>query len=546
MSAQTINTKPSTRVRRRLISPITLRILAINLLALAVLLFGMIYLEEYRRGLIAAELGTLENKAKLFAAAITESATSPDPTTTQGLIPPLAQQMVRRLVEASNVRAILFFDDGTLLADSLLLIGPGGSVEVEALPPPKGKDTMRDLLEAYDRMVARLWQPAPAPEQPSGGKPLVADFPEIEQALAGSPGQAVRPTTNGSMNLSVAVPVLRYKHVVGAQVLGALVLTKSSSEIDAAVFKVRLDILRWFAVALGVTVLLSLYLAGTIARPIRILAAAAERVRRDRHRKRKIPDFANRHDEIGQLASALSEMTDALWLRMDAIEQFAADVSHELKNPLTSLRSAVETVVHINDPKSRARLMEIILEDVARLDRLISDISDASRLDAELSRADAQPVDIGRMLETLANVAEASASDRQATIHAEIKKRPPLVVNGIESRLVQVFQNLIANAVSFSPTGGTITLKAERVNGMVVAEVLDEGPGIPDGLETQIFARFYSHRPNHEAFGLHSGLGLSISQQIVSAHGGTVRAENRQDGAGGPQGARFVVELPAQ
>ncbi|HRW59554.1 MAG TPA: stimulus-sensing domain-containing protein [Defluviicoccus sp.] len=546
MSAQTINTKPSTRVRRRLISPITLRILAINLLALAVLLFGMIYLEEYRRGLIAAELGTLENKAKLFAAAITESATSPDPTTTQGLIPPLAQQMVRRLVEASNVRAILFFDDGTLLADSLLLIGPGGSVEVEALPPPKSKDTMRDLLEAYDRMVARLWQPAPAPAQPSGGKPLVADFPEIEQALAGSPGQAVRPTANGSMDLSVAVPVLRYKHVVGAQVLGALVLTKSSSEIDAAVFKVRLDILRWFAVALGVTVLLSLYLAGTIARPIRILAAAAERVRRDRHRKRKIPDFANRHDEIGQLASALSEMTDALWLRMDAIEQFAADVSHELKNPLTSLRSAVETVAHISDPKSRERLMEIILEDVARLDRLISDISDASRLDAELSRADAQPVDIGRMLETLANVAEASAGERQATIHAEIKKRAPLVVNGIESRLVQVFQNLIANAVSFSPTGGTITLKAERVNGMVVAEVLDEGPGIPDGLEKQIFARFYSHRPNHEAFGLHSGLGLSISQQIVSAHGGTVRAENRQDSAGGPQGARFVVELPAQ
>ncbi|MDG4576479.1 MAG: stimulus-sensing domain-containing protein [Defluviicoccus sp.] len=546
MSAQTINGKPSARVRRRLISPITLRILAVNLLALAVLLFGMIYLEEYRRGLIAAELGTLENKAKLFAAAITESATSPDPTTTQGLIPPLAQQMVRRLVEASDVRAILFFDDGALLADSLLLIGPGGSVEVEALPPPKSKDTMRDLLEAYDRMVARLWQPAPAPAQPSGGKPSVADFPEIEQALAGSPGQAVRPTANGSMNLSVAVPVLRYKHVVGAQVLGALVLTKSSSEIDAAVLKVRLDILRWFAVALGVTVLLSLYLAGTIARPIRILAAAAERVRRDRHRKRKIPDFANRHDEIGQLASALSEMTDALWLRMDAIEQFAADVSHELKNPLTSLRSAVETVAHINDPKSRERLMEIILEDVARLDRLISDISDASRLDAELSRADAQPVDIGRMLETLANVAEASAGERQAAVQAEIEKRAPLVVNGIESRLVQVFQNLIANAVSFSPTGGTITLKAERVNGMVVAEVLDEGPGIPDGLEKQIFARFYSHRPNHEAFGLHSGLGLSISQQIVSAHGGTVRAENRQDRAGEQQGARFVVELPAQ
>lgn len=546
MSAQIINEKPSARSRRRLISPITLRILAVNLLALAVLLFGMIYLEEYRRGLITAELGTLENKAKLFAAAITESATSPDPTTTQGLIPPLAQQMVRRLVEASDVRAILFFEDGALLADSLLLPGPGGSVEVETLPPPKSKDTMRDLLEAYDRMVAQLWRPAPAPVQPSGGKPSVANFPEVEQALAGSPGQAVRPTADGSMNLSVAVPVLRYKHAVGAQVLGALVLTKRSSEIDAAVFKVRLDILRWFAVALGVTVLLSLYLAGTIARPIRILATAAERVRRDRHRQHKIPDFANRSDEIGQLASALNEMTEALWLRMDAIEQFAADVSHELKNPLTSLRSAVETIAHIHDPKSRERLMAIILADVARLDRLISDISDASRLDAELSRADAQPVDIGRMLETLADVAGASADEHQAKLHIAINNRAPLVVNGIESRLVQVFQNLIANAVSFSPAGGTITLKAARANGMVVAEVLDEGPGIPDGLEKQIFTRFYSHRPNHEVFGLHSGLGLSISQQIVSAHGGTVRAENRHDGAGGSLGARFVVELPAQ
>ena len=546
MSAPTIIQKPSATVRRRLISPITLRILAVNLLALAVLLFGMIYLEEYRRGLITAELGTLENKAKLFAAAITESATSPDPTTTQGLIPPLAQQMVRRLVEASNVRAILFFEDGALLADSLLLLGPGGGAEIEALPPPKDKDIMRDLMEAYDRMVARLWRTAPAPAPPAGGKPSVADFTEVEQALAGRPGQAVRPTVNGSMNLSVAVPVLRYKHAVGAQVLGALVLTKRSSEIDAAVLKVRLDILRWFAVALGVTVLLSLYLAGTIARPIRILAAAAERVRRDRHRQHKIPDFANRGDEIGQLASALREMTEALWLRMDAIEQFAADVSHELKNPLTSLRSAVETAVHINDPKNRERLMAIILADVARLDRLISDISDASRLDAELSRADAQPVDIGRMLETLADVAESSAGELQTTVHTEIKKRGPLIVNGIESRLVQVFQNLITNAVSFSPAGSTITLKAERVNGMVVAEVLDEGPGIPDGLEKQIFARFYSHRPNHEPFGLHSGLGLSISQQIVSAHGGTVRAENRHNGAGKKQGARFVVELPAQ
>lgn len=546
MNPQSTIHKQQGFTRRRLISPITLRILAVNLLALGVLFFGLTYLEEYRRGLITAALGTLESKAKLFAAAITESATSPDPTTSQGLIPALAQQMVRRLVEASDVRAILFFEDGTLLADSLMLLGPAGGVEVAALPPPRRDDTLRDLLEAFDRLVARIRQPEPVPVQPPGGKPTIAEFAEVKQALAGTPSQAVRPTADGAKSLSVAVPVLRYKHAVGAQVLGALVLTQTSSAIDAAVFKVRRNIVQWVAVALAVTVLLSLYLAGTIARPIRLLAAAAERVRHDRHRQHTIPYFVNRKDEIGQLASALREMTDTLWLRMDAIEQFAADVSHELKNPLTSLRSAVETVAHIHAPKNRERLMAIILDDVARLDRLISDIADASRLDAELSRADARPVDIGHMLETLADVAETTASQRHTSIHLEIKNSAPLIVDGIESRLVQVFQNLIANAVSFSPVGGRITLKAERRNGLVVAEVLDEGPGIPEGLEKQIFARFYSHRPEHEAFGVHSGLGLSISQQIVAAHGGAVRAENRTNGTSEIHGARFVVELPAQ
>jgi two-component system sensor histidine kinase ChvG len=230
---------------------------------------------------------------------------------------------------------------------------------------------------------------------------------------------------------------------------------------------------------------------------------------------------------------------------MDATERFAADVAHEIKNPLSSLRSAVETVVRIDDAKRRERLMAIILDDVARLDRLISDISDASRLDAELSRAAFAPVDLGRMLATLIDVAETAAGERAIRFELGINNGSDLIVNGIEGRLVQVFRNLTANALSFSPEGGTISLNASRENGMVVVEVLDQGAGIPDGREQEIFERFYSLRPEGEAFGMHSGLGLSISKQIVEGHGGSIRAENRRGSDDTVAGARFVVSLPA-
>jgi two-component system sensor histidine kinase ChvG len=321
-------------------------------------------------------------------------------------------------------------------------------------------------------------------------------------------------------------------------------LNKTSRDIDAAVLDVRLDILKVFAIALAVTVLLSLYLAGTIARPILRLAAAAEGVRRDRHRKGTLPDFGNRSDEIGQLAAALREMTEALWLRMDAIERFAADVAHEIKNPLSSLRSAVETAARVSDPAQQRKLLDIIQQDVQRLNRLISDISDASRLDAELSRAESQPVDVGQMLATLVDVSEAAAAQRGSRLRLDVHNRGKLVVIGIEDRLVQVYRNLIANAMSFSPPGGLIMLKAARRNGLVVTEVLDEGPGIPEGKEKEIFVRFYSERPHGEKFGMHSGLGLSISKQIVEAHGGSVAAENRRGHDGEIVGARFVVRLP--
>jgi two-component system sensor histidine kinase ChvG len=341
--------------------------------------------------------------------------------------------------------------------------------------------------------------------------------------------------------LSVAIPVQRYK-----QVLGAVMLSTGSGEIEEEVRTVRLELLRIFSVALLVTVLLSFYLAGTIVRPIRRLAGAAERTRGRRARV-EIPDFTHRGDEIGDLSGSLREMTDALWQRMSAIESFAADVAHEIKNPLSSLRSAVETAVRIEDPAKQRRLMAIILDDVERLDRLITDISDASRLDAELGRLEVAPVDIAAMLDALADLHESTRTEGAPHLVLEVTDRGrPLIVPGIETRLSQVFGNLIANAVSFSPPLGEIRLTARRDGRAVLVTVEDQGPGIPDDKLTAIFDRFYTERPLGEKFGTHSGLGLSISKQIVEAHRGMIWAENRKDTSGAGVGARFCVRLPAE
>jgi two-component system sensor histidine kinase ChvG len=322
-------------------------------------------------------------------------------------------------------------------------------------------------------------------------------------------------------------------------------LSTGSAEIEEELRTVRLELLRIFGVALLVTVLLSFYLAGTIARPIRRLAAAAERARGRRARV-EIPDFTRRGDEIGDLSRSLREMTDALWQRMSAIESFAADVAHEIKNPLSSLRSAVETAVRIDDAANQRRLMAIILNDVQRLDRLITDISDASRLDAELGRLELEPVDVAAMLGTLVEVYGATRTDDAPRLVLAIGNGDrELVVPGIETRLSQVFRNIIGNAVSFSPPLGEIRLTARHYGRAVLVTVEDQGPGIPEEKLTAIFDRFYTERPLGEQFGTHSGLGLSISKQIVEAHRGQIWAENRKNAEGITIGARFSVRLPA-
>jgi two-component system, OmpR family, sensor histidine kinase ChvG len=528
--------------RRFWLSPLTRRILAVNVLAIALLGFGFLYLGEYQQNLIATEVEALKTQGQIFAAALGEGAVIDVAGEGEALIPELGSDMMRRLVEPTHTRARLFDDKGALVGDTRVLRGPGGSVQVVELPPPEDEGLLHRIAGAiYDVVMGSMpWQgdyrPYHEREQQSA-----ADYPEVGRALAGDAATAVREDReNGGLLLTAAVPVQRYK-----QVLGAVMLSKGSGEIEQAVRAVRLEILKIFLIALGVTVLLSIYLAGTIVQPVRRLAAAAERVRRGQVRRAAIPDLSARGDEIGDLSGALRDMTSALWLRMDAIERFAADVAHEIKNPLTSLKSAVETAARVGDPEKQRQLLALVLEDVARLDRLITDISDASRLDAELSRDERERVAIAPMLAALVDVSRATAGAGTPRFELALQEGgDELGVLGIEGRLVQVFRNLIANAISFSPPGGAIRIAAQRRGERVVVTIEDDGSGMPEGKLEAIFERFYSERPAGEKFGTHSGLGLSISKQIVEAQGGSIRAENRRDPAGAVIGARFTVLLP--
>ena len=531
-----------THVRRRGgMSPLTRRIFTVNSLALGILLGGLLFLGQYEDGLIEARLTDLTTQGEIFAGAIGQGGVGTRTDGSRLLLPHVARPMMRRLVAPTRTRARLFATDGRMIADSRVLLGPGGSIQVETLPPPADGEVLEGfLVELYDTIVALLPTRGDPPRYEERANQQADDYEEVLHALAGDPVVSVRKSSGGHRILIAAVPVQRFK-----QILGALMVTTTSIEIERAVREVRFGILKVFAIALGVTVLLSFYLAGTIARPIRRLAEAADLVRGRLNSETAIPDFTKRNDEIGDLSGALREMTEALWDRMQAIESFAADVSHEIKNPLTSLRSAVETASRLKDPEQQRRLMEIIQEDVKRLDRLITDISGASRIDAELARAQLERVDISQLLKALVQVHGTTDATDRASLEFDISNDESLYVVGIEGRIVQVVQNLIGNAFSFTPTGKSVRLAAMRDHGMVQITVDDDGPGIPEDNLASVFERFYSERPDGEQFGTHSGLGLSISRQIVEALGGTIKAANRYDSSGTVTGAQFTVRLPA-
>ena len=551
-------------------SSLTRRIVILNLVALAALVSGILYLNQFRAGLIDARMQALATQGEIIAVAIAASATvetdalsvdpnrllqlqagesvSPTEESLQALEFPINPERVapvlRRLITPTQTRARLYDRDGSLLLDSRNLYSRGQILSFP-LPPPQAEPR-----SWFDRLWGRLkvWMrrgDMPVYEElgPENGR----GYPEVASALSGNTASVVRINDKGEIIVSVAVPIQRFRAV-----LGTLLLSTQGGDIDAIVHAERMAILRVFLVAVAITVVLAVLLAGTIGAPLRRLAAAAERVRHGVHAREEIPDFTDRKDEIGHLSGALRDMTTALFNRIAAIESFAADVAHEIKNPLTSLRSAVETLPRVRTEAQRDRLIAIVQHDVQRLNRLISDISDASRLDAELARSVAEPIDVAEMLRAVVEVAEARRQPGDPRIVLEIAPAPPgaYAVLGHDRRLGQVVNNLIDNAKSFSPEGGTVRVKARRLRRDVEFSVEDDGPGIPPENLARIFERFYTDRPEGEAFGQNSGLGLSISKQIVEAHDGRIWAENRLGpslGGAPPKvlGARFVVCLPA-
>jgi len=551
-------------------SSLTRRILFLNVAGLLALVVGILYLSQFRAGLIDARIQSLLVQGEIMAAAIAASATietnaitidpdrllelhagesyGPSDEVLSGLDFPINPERVapvlRRLVEPTRTRGRIYDRDGALLLDSRNLYGRGDVLRFDLAPP---KAEVPGLVErtwiAIRTWLGRGDLPLYRELGPENGR----GYPEVGHALEGQKASVVRINDRGEVIVSVAVPVQRFRAV-----RGALLLSTRGSDIDHMVEAERLAVFKVFLIAVGVMVLLSVLLAGTIAGPVRRLADAAERVRRRIRTRVEIPDFTDRRDEIGHLSGALRDMTNALYSRIEAIESFAADVAHELKNPLTSLRSAVETLPLAKTDDSRARLLHIIEHDVQRLDRLISDVSDASRLDAELQRQEAAPVDLMKLLGTVAAVANEVRRDDGVSITLAFEGGGPraFTVLGHDSRLGQVIDNLIENARSFSAPGSMVRILCRRLRNSVEIIVDDDGPGIrPDALE-RIFERFYTDRP-HQGFGQNSGLGLSISKQIIEAHGGRIRAENRLGVAKGADdlpvvlGARFAVRLPA-
>nr|WP_295742390.1 stimulus-sensing domain-containing protein [uncultured Acidocella sp.] len=537
--------------RKTRLSRLLRDILLVNLLPLVLIFAALLYLDQYQQGLLSAEVSALREQARIYAGAIAETAVQ-ETNNQPALNADLAQPLLYSLTEPTpNAQALIYGADGELIANSRVHPGAGGAIVTEPLsaPPPPGLFS-RIISFIYDHLSGSVTGNqdesgvigSGAGQDPNtlGWQPDARTVLQMTNAAQGKEAPPfVRRDPQGILLVTVAEPI---EH--GQQSVGTVLLTREASEVDAAVLAVRISILLLFALALALTVIVSFYLSRTIASPISRLAAAAQRMREGRAGAQTLPKaVTGRNDEIGTLARTLEGTSQALWSRMDAIEKFAADVAHEIKNPLSSIRSAVETLTRVEDPARASRLLAIVNQDVSRLDRLITDISDSSRLDSELSRSRYEIVDMARMLATLAEIHDATRKEGAPFMEVEAPAAD-LLVRGSETRLVQVLRNLIGNAISFSPAEGKIYLRGRLTGGLVELSVEDEGPGIPDGKLDSIFDRFYSERPQNEQFGSHSGLGLSISRQIVEAHQGRISAENRRDEEGHVIGARFVIRLP--
>jgi two-component system sensor histidine kinase ChvG len=495
-------------------------IVTLNLIGLAILIGGALVLNELRQGLISASRESLTQQGELIANVIDQLATVGDPT--PALDADTASDVLFSLFIPHSQRARLFDAQGRLLADSYLV---ADRVEVRPLPSIRRPGDLSFSFgsdrqgQAHRRAAARA----------------ALDL-EVSQALAGTRVSSIRMTASGRRVVSVSIPIQHVRQVLG-------VLTLEAGDVESIVAAQRRALIPFILIAVLVSLTSSFLLTRLIAQPVMRLARAADRVRLSRARAIDLPDLAQRHDELGDLARSLEAMTRALSDRMEAIERFAADVAHELRNPMTSMRSAVETLEIVNDPPAREKLLRILAQDVGRLERLITDISNASRLDAELARESPRVLDLARLLADICSFYEATTRPGEIGVgFTPPASGGPVNVLGREGPLGQVIRNLVDNARSFSPPGGEVRVGLALAHREAFMTVEDDGPGIPpENLET-VFERFYTSRPKGAAFGGNSGLGLAIARQIVEAHGGRIWAENRT-AAGSVTGARFVVAL---
>lgn len=530
-----------------------MRIIAVNAVALVILAIGFLYLGQYQNSIIEAKLETFKAEISILATAAAQSTLQDNEQ--NSLNAEKAQDFTRNLGRVMDSRIRIFDQNGSVIADSDNF-GEGGNGS-RASQPKAQKDglyTVEVLKKMIQTILAFLPEKRPLPRYPSNSGIQAEDHPDVPEAMLGQISVSAWSNDGERVFLSTAAPVQK----AGA-IYGAVLLTRTAPDIEEALLQVLYDILRVFGITLVITVVLSIYLSGLIANPLRKLMLAAEEVRRGQSRETNIPDLSHRHDEIGELSVVLREMTQALWTRMDDIERFAADVAHELKNPLTSLKSAVETLTIVNNKEDRKKLVQIIMHDITRLDRLISDISSASRLDSELSRESFQEIDLRDTLTNLLDLyrnplkreEKAETDPKQIKVNGTIlaldfDEKDSLITLGIKTRLEQVLQNLVANALSFSEKDSTISISAATKLNTIVITVSDEGPGIPNNKLEQIFERFYSERPEHEDYGRHSGLGLSICKQIIDAHRGRIFAENRYNHNGEIIGAKFTIILKSK
>lgn len=526
----------------RPLSRLTYKIMGMNVITLAILAMSFSYISQTRENLISNEISNFEAETRLVASVLGKTL-SMNKTTTASLDQTLLNQTLADLNLHEDQQVSLFGGDGRRLAMTGLIPERRTYSEIHNA----NTNEFVRIAAAIETLLSVNFK---LPHFPGAENVLNDDVPKIEQTVDGLK-IAAWSAVDGGLILSADTNIL-----IQGKKLATLQLVRRDMQIEETFSRTRIDVLRFAVISFVLTISFSLYLSGLIGHPLRSLAMAAEafRLNRGRGRDINIPDLSDRNDEIGELSQAMREMADALRKRLTAIERFAADVAHELKNPLTSMKSAVETLSIVKKEEDRTRLIAIILHDLHRMDRLISDISQASRLDAELARDVLTPLDLRNVLDPLI---DAKRDPIARNIPAEIDNTQdsandpiikigfdrPMMVMGHAGRLAQVFDNLIANALSFSPVEKQIRITLESRTDRIKIIVDDDGPGIPENRLEKIFDRFYSERPSAEDFGLHSGLGLSIARQIVESHAGTITAENRKDSTGHILGARFVVQL---